>query len=220
MRIPGHKIGRALPVCSFALICNATLAAAAGNQNPAVPSEGLSEPVMEVLATSLRSSGGGLQHRPALPETPIEIFPVDGLPLGIGSASLARSRTGRLLQLSVSNNSDEPILGIRYWLLIVDSENQLRRALDQSEGLRLDAYATKGISFSAPSRLKIGSNDRVFMVVAQVIGRESIWEVRRARESLLDFVKGAGYTMPSVLRVLNQVDAPLGLSPIFLRQKQ
>jgi hypothetical protein len=52
-------------------------------------------------------------------------------------------------------------------------------------------------------------------VLAQVIGRDSIWEVQQAKSALLAYVKGDGYTMPAVLRLLNQVDSPIGFSPIF-----
>ena len=171
------------------------------------------------LGTALRGSAAGLQHPSAPPAILIDVFQVDSLPLGISNASLERTKTGGSLKLSVSNSSDEQILGIRYWLFVVDSDNKVRRAVDQSESLKLNAYSAKTVSFSAPLRLKIGSDDRVFLVVAQVIGRESIWAVRQAREALQDYVKGDGYTMPSVLRVLNQVDSPIGFSPIFLRPK-
>lgn len=207
---------------SFALLCNASLAASA-IQNPPVPFQNPSDPMNEeraTLANALRGSAAGLQHPAGPPAILIDVFQVYSLPLVISDASLERTRTGASLKLSVSNSSNEQILGIRYWLLVVDADNKVRRAVDQSESLTLNAYAAKTVSFFAPSRLKIGSDDRVFMVVAQVIGRESIWEVRQAREALQDYVKGDGYTMPSVLRVLNQVDSPIGFSPIFLRPKQ
>lgn len=213
--MPGKWIGRVLPLFTFGIVCSTSLAASPFSQNPQHPSE----PVSETLAASLRGSGGGLQRRAALSDFFIDVFQVYSLPLSVSSASLEKTRTGGLLKLFVSNNSSEQILGIRYWLLVVDSDNKVRRAVDQSEGLKLNAYAAKAISLSAPSKLKIGTDDRVYLVLAQVIGRESIWEVRQARQALQDYVKGNSYAIPSVLRVLNQVDAPLGLSPIFLRTR-
>jgi hypothetical protein len=104
--------------------------------------------------------------------------------------------------------------------LVVDSANKVRRATDQSEGLKLDAYAARAISFPSPPAFKTAADDRVFLLLAQVIGRDSIWEVQQAKNALLAYVKGDGYTMPSVLRLLNQVDSPIGFSPIFLKPKQ
>ena len=35
-----------------------------------------------------------------------------------------------------------------------------------------------------------------FWLLAQVIGRDSIWEVQQAKSALLAYVKGDGYTIP------------------------
>ena len=220
---PMPKIEAALLAFSGVMLINAAFASGAGFQNPSAPLPTPSDPLIEqrsTIVTGPRASAGGLQNLSSSPETLIDVFHIYSLPLGISNASLKKTKKGDRLKLSISNTSDEQILGVRYWLLVVDSANQVRSAIDQSESLKLEAYSAKGVSFSAPARLKIGSDDRVFMVVAQVIGRESIWEVRQAREALQDYVKGDGYTMPSVLRLLNQVDSPIGFSPIFLRPKQ
>ena len=76
----------------------------------------------------------------------------------------------------------------------------MRSTVDESESLKLDAYASKEESFRPPSRLKIGNDDRVFLVVAQVIGRESIWEVQKAKEALQAYAKGEDFSTPRVLR--------------------
>jgi hypothetical protein len=207
-----------LPVFSFAIACNVSLAASAGIQNPPAPLQKLPDPLIEersTLVTSMRASAAGLQDRSVASEIPIDVLQVDSLPLGVSNALFSKTKKGDWLKLSISNSSNEQILGVRYWLLIVDPANQVRAALDQSDGLKLDAYAAKAVSFPTPPRLKISDDDRVFLVLAQVIGRESIWEVQQARNALLAYVKGEGYPSPKVLRLLNQVDSPIGFSPLF-----
>jgi hypothetical protein len=49
----------------------------------------------------------------------------------------------------------------------------------------------------------------VFMV-EQVISRESIWEVVKAKDALEAYAKGDFSVMPVVMRVANSVDAPPG----------
>jgi hypothetical protein len=184
-------IVKALCAFSVTAICNVSLAAAASAQNPPVPVE-----------------------------VPIDVMQVYNLPLAISNASFRKTKKAEWLRLSISNSSDEQIFGVRYWLLVVDSANKVRRVADQSQSLKLEAYSADAVSFPAPAGWRISDDDRIFLVVAQVIGRESIWEVQQARNALLAYVKGDDYTTPNVLRVLNQVDSPMGFSPIFLRPKQ
>jgi hypothetical protein len=222
MRIPKSVIRRAVPGFCFALICNASLGAPAGIQTPSVPLQDRSDPLIEAratLVTALPASGAGLQDPSIPPEIAIDVFQVYSLPVAISSASLRKTKRGDLIKFVIANSSNEQILGFRYWLLVVDSANKVRRATDQSEGLKLDAYAAKAVSFPSPPRLKAAADDRVFLVLAQVIGRDSIWEVQQAKNALLAYVKGDSYTMPSVLRLLNQVDSPIGFAPMFLRPK-
>ena len=223
MRKRLQSFGRAWSVFCFAIICSASLAASAGLHKAPVPLQNPSDTLIERRSTpitSLWASATAVQEPPVQLEIPIDVLPVDGLPLGIGNASFRKTRKGEWLKLSISNSSDEQILGVRYWLLVVDSNNKVRRAIDQSESLKLDAYSAKAVSLPAPLRWKTAADDRVFLVLAQVIGRDSIWEVQQAKNALLAYVKGDSYTMPNVLRMLNQVDSPIGFSPIFLRQKQ
>lgn len=215
-------IGRVLPGLCFAGICNATFAAPAGIQTPSVPVQERPDPLIEersILVTAFRASAAGLRDPSIATEIVIDVFQIYNLPVAISSASLRKTKRGDSLKFVIANNSNEQILGVRYWLLVVDSANKVRRATDQSEGLKLDAYAARAISFPSPPRFRTAADDRVFLVLAQVIGRDSIWEVQQAKIALLAYVKGDGYTMPNVLRLLNQVDSPIGFSPIFLKQK-
>jgi hypothetical protein len=160
-------------------------------------------------------SPAGAQNPPPPLIIPIDTLPIDNLPLGISEASFRKTKKGESLKLSIANSSDEQIFGVRYWLLIVDSANKVLRVVDQSENVKFEAYSAKTVSFPAPSG-KVSDDDRIFLVVAQVIGRNSIWEVQQAKTALLAYAKGDPYATPNVVRMLNQVDSPIGFSPIFL----
>ncbi len=47
------------------------------------------------------------------------------------------------------------------------------------------------------------------LMLEQVVSRESIWEVVKAKEAFEAYARGDYSVMPVVLRVANQVDAPL-----------
>lgn len=145
----------------------------------------------------------------------IDSFQIHGLPLTLSNIPLAKIESGYRLRLSAWNTSNEQILGVRYWLVIVNSANKVRASFDKSENLKLDPYTTREVSFPAASRLKIGNDDHVFLVLAQVIGRESIWEVSKAKETLETYLKGDGFMMPSVSQFPNQVDAPPQPPPVL-----
>jgi hypothetical protein len=155
-------------------------------------------------------------QNPPSQEIAVDTFQVVGAPLGISGATLTSTKQGYRLKCSASNSSNEQLLGIRYLLLSVDSTGAVRRIVDQSEDLKLDAYSATAISFRAPLTLKVDREDRVFLLVAQVIGRESIWETLKAKDALLHYAKGDSYLMPEVRRSINLVDTPgQGLRVIY-----
>ena len=108
--------------------------------------------------------------------------------------------------MSDLDNSDERILGFTYQLLVLDSANKLRMIIGQNATLKLAGYATKDLTLRPPEKLKIQSGDRVVLLVEQVIGRESVWEVLNSRAALEAYGKG-DYLEPEVTQVLNQVDS-------------
>lgn len=191
MRNPPQLIDRVFRAFSLTIICCVSFVPTAGVQNSVLPLV-----------------------------VPIDTLSIYNLPLGISDGSFRKTKKGESIRLSLSNSSDEQIFGVRYWLLIVDSANKVRRLVDQSEGLKLEAYSAKTVSFPAPAGWKVSDDDRIFLLVAQVVGRNSIWEVQQARNALLAYAKGEPYTTPNVVRMLNQVDSPIGFAPVFLLQKQ
>jgi hypothetical protein len=139
----------------------------------------------------------------------VESFQVLELPINITNVSLMETDKGYLLKCSLANSSDNEILGLRYLLLLVDSNNVVRTAVARSEGFKLAGYAIKSVTFRNPLKLKLKRGVRLELMLEQVVGYESIWEVLKARQTLEAYSSGDYSMMPQVLRVSNQVDVPL-----------
>ena len=139
----------------------------------------------------------------------VEVFQVLDLPLNVHEAMLVKSDKGGgySLKLSLANNTELKLIGLRYSLVSIDSENKVRFRVNRTEGFSLLPYKTKSLTFKTPIRFKSNGERLVFMV-EQVISRESIWEVVKAKEAIDAYAHGDYSVVPVVLKVANQVDAP------------
>jgi len=162
--------------------------------------------VLTVSAEGFSRSVSSLS--PQTGDISIEVFQVLDLPLSIHEASLTKSERGQFLQLSLSNSSDLKILGLRYSLVSIDARNQVQIRVNRTEGFSLPAYGMKTLTFKTPIRLKQRDGERLMLMIEQVISRESIWEVVKAKEALEAYARGDYSVVPSVMRVANQVDSP------------
>ncbi|HEY0365823.1 MAG TPA: hypothetical protein VGC73_05070 [Pyrinomonadaceae bacterium] len=156
---------------------------------------------------------------PQTTELPVEVFQVLDLPLSIHEAALVRSDRTVLLRLSLGNSSDLKIIGLRYSLVSIDSRNQVQPLVNRTEGFSLRAYGTKTLAFKTPIRFKQKDGERLLLMIEQVISRESIWEVVKAKDAFEAYARGDYSVAPTVLRVANQVDAPPGVRPIIYFRK-
>ena len=138
----------------------------------------------------------------------VEVFQVLDLPLSVHEASLTKSERGYLLKLSLGNSSELKIVGLRYSLLTIDSANQPGPLVNRTEGFSVLPYATKNVTFKTPIRFKLRDGDRLVLMLEQVVSREWIWEVVKAKDAFEAYARGDYSAMPVVLRVANQVDAP------------
>jgi len=149
----------------------------------------------------------------------IEVFQVLDLPLSIHEASLTKSERGQFLQLSLSNSSDLKILGLRYSIVSVDAQGQVQIRVNRTEGFSLPAYGMKTLAFKTPIKLKQKDGERFVLMIEQVISRESIWEVVKAKDALESYARGDYSVVPTVLRIPNQVDSPPVVpGPIYFRR--
>ena len=148
---------------------------------------------------------------PQSSELPIDVFQVLDLPLSIHEAALVKSGKSFLLRLSLGNGSELQMVGLRYSLASIDSRDQLQPLVNRTEGFSLAAYATKTLTFKTPIHFKPKDGERFVLMLEQVISRESIWEVVKAKDALESYARGDYSVMPTVLRVANQVDTPPGV---------
>jgi hypothetical protein len=149
----------------------------------------------------------------------IEVFQVIELPLNVHEASLTKSKSGYLLKLKLGNSSELSMIGLRYTLAAIDNKNQAQPVVNRTEGLSIAAYATKTLTLKTPIKVKLKDGNRLVLMVEQVISRESIWEVVKAKEALEAYAKGDYSVVPVVLRVANQVDSPpAGRPPVIYRR--
>ncbi len=138
----------------------------------------------------------------------VEVFQVLDLPLTVHEASLVKSERGYFVKLELGNSSEVKLVGLRYSLLIIDSKNQPQPLVNRTEGFAVAPYATKTLTFKTSLRFKQKGGERLVLMVEQVISREWIWEVVKAKDALDAYARGDYSVMPVVLRVANSVDAP------------
>ena len=91
----------------------------------------------------------------------------------------------------------------------IESLKGARPITNRIEGFELPAFDTKTITFHTPINFRQRDGSRLVLMLEQVISAESIWEVIKAKDVLEAYVKGDYSIQPRVMRVANQVDAPL-----------
>jgi len=149
----------------------------------------------------------------------VEVFQVNDLPLSVHEASLVKTDKGFFVKLSLGNNTELKMLGLRYSLVTINSKNELHIIANRVEGFSLPAYATKSITFKTPLKFKAKDDERLALMIEQVVSRESIWEVVKAKDAFEAYARGDFSIVPVVLRVANQVDSPPGQPRVFFRFK-
>jgi hypothetical protein len=148
----------------------------------------------------------------------IEVFQVFELPLNVHEASLVKSDKGYFLKLALGNSSELGMIGLRYSLARINIKNQPQPIANRTEGFSIAPYATKILTFKTPIRFKPRDGERLVLMLEQVISRESIWEVVKAKDAFEAYARGDYSVTPAVLRVANQVDAPMVPQRIFFER--
>ena len=155
---------------------------------------------------------------PVAREFPVEVFAVPDLPLGVQQAVLVKTDKGVFLRCQLSNSSDEEMMGMRYSLVVEQPFESPRLVFNRSEGFKLKAYETRKVTFQTPLRVTLRRGQRIVLMPDQVVGVHSIWEVVKARDALQAYLAGDYSVVPTVIRVANQIDAPITPRVIY-RQK-
>jgi hypothetical protein len=140
--------------------------------------------------------------------TPVEVFQVYELPVTLTGVELVGSGRAFELRCSITNNSNEKLLGLRYSLVVIDSQDGKQSLTNRSEAFALPPYETKRRTFRTPLNIKLKAQPRVVLMLEQIVGADSIWEVIKPKDALEAYLSGDFSVVPKVLRVANQVDAP------------
>jgi hypothetical protein len=138
---------------------------------------------------------------------PVEVFHVGELPVALSSVELVGSSKGYQLRCSMTNYSDEKLIGFRYSIVAIDSSNTKTAILSRSEAWDLRPYATKRKTFLSVLPASLKNKVRVILMLQEIDGAQSIWEVIKARDTLDAYASGNFSTIPTVLRAPNHVDA-------------
>jgi hypothetical protein len=142
-------------------------------------------------------------------EFPAEVFTVPELPLSVQQAVIVKTEKGLILRCTLSNISDDEMIGMRYSLVVDQPFETKRLTLNRSEGFKLKAFSTRRVTFQAPLRTIPKRGQRLVLMVDQALATHSIWEVVKARDALNAYLSGDYSVVPSVIKVANQIDAPL-----------
>ena len=145
------------------------------------------------------------------PDQPIEIIPVEvvhvgQLPVAISGVELVEYAKGYQLRCSMTNNSEENLLGFRYSIVAIDASNVRTSVANRSEAWVLKPYATKRKKFESRVTASLKNQVRLILMLEQIVGTHSIWEVIKAKELLDAYASGDFSKVPAVLRVPNHVD--------------
>ena len=170
--------------------------------------------VVCLLAVSVQ--GEPLQEK----STSIMYFDVLELPARIDEPKLIKRANNYSLKCAIANRSDEPLLGVRLILLIVDRDGKLRTHLTWSEETQVAASSISSFEFSAPIKEKIQSADNLFLALDEVIGRETIWRPVDAQKALRAYSRGQHDVIPTVRTVANKDDRePVRVIPKLERKQ-
>jgi len=140
-------------------------------------------------------------------ELAVEVFQVLDLPVSVNEAALINTDKGFLLKLALGNSTELKMVGLRYSLVSINMKSELQFIANRVEGFSLPAYGTKTVTFKTPLKFKQKDGERLALMVEQVVSRESIWEVVKAKDAFEAYAQGDYSVVPTVLRVANQVDS-------------
>jgi hypothetical protein len=140
-------------------------------------------------------------------ELAVEVFQILDLPLSVNEAALIKTDKGLFLKLALGNSTELKMVGLRYSLVSINMKGDLQFIANRVEGFSIPAYGTKTVTFKTPLRFKQKDGERLALMVEQVVSRESIWEVVKAKDAFESYARGDYSVVPVVLRVANQVDS-------------
>lgn len=168
--------------------------------------------MLSVVSAQSPTAGNASPQTPVGQEVPVEVFHILELPITITDTVLVKTKSGYFLKCSLSNSSEFRQLGLRYSLAIIDSMNVTKGVVTRNEGFRLAGYKAKSVTFKTPIKLSLKGDERFVLMLEQIVSTHYVWDVLKAKDSLAAYTAGDYSITPRVLRVSNQVDAPIPLN--------
>jgi hypothetical protein len=140
------------------------------------------------------------------PSPPVLFFDIPDLPARIDEPKLFKGKDSYSLNCAVANRSGEPLLGLRFILMAVDSAGKLRTRVTWSDESEMAAYSIKTFQFKLRLKDRVQTGDRYFLAVDEVIGSETIWRAVDAEKALRAYARGQHDVVPKVRMVANKED--------------
>lgn len=160
------------------------------------------------VSTAWAQSAGAPVHSADI-SLAVEVFQVFELPVAINNPVLVKTKGGYLLKCSLTNSSEFRQLGLRYSLAVLQtSDTANRRIVNRNEGFALAPYQTRNVTFKTPLKLNLNGNERLVLMLEQLISTDYMWNVINPKEALTAYTADDYSITPRILRVKNQVDAP------------
>lgn len=173
------------------------------------------------LAALLRSPAiVAPQELPQSQSTPVFFADVLDLPARIDEPKLRRDDGGFVLDCAVANRSSEQLLGLRLILMVVEPSGKLRNRITWTEPSELNAYSIKVLAFHPVVKGDLRGTDQFFLIVDEVIGRETIWRAVGAEKALRAYSRGQHDVIPAVRTFANKYDPRPGMVWIPMLQRK
>ena len=136
----------------------------------------------------------------------VTFFEVLDLPARIDEPKLLKVGERYVLKCALANRSNEQLLGVRLVLLVVDHDGKLRGRITWNEEADIADYSIKTFEFSPAIKTELQTNDRLFLGLDEVTGRETIWHVPDGEKALRAYSSGQHDVVPKVQTVANKAD--------------
>src|SRR2546423_3534872 len=157
--------------------------------------------VLSLITLPVLAQSATTAQQPPARQVTIEVFQILELPFAITNAALIKTKTGYQLNCQLTNSSEFRQLGFRYSLAVIDSMNATNRVITRDEGFSLPAYQMKSTTFKTPIKLKLKGDERLVLMIEQVISTDYVWDVLKPKDSLTTYIGGGFLATPPVVFV-------------------
>jgi hypothetical protein len=178
--------------------------------------------LLAILSVSFTSVAFAARYQESSASQPRKVlsFDVLDLPARIDEPELRKNADGYVLTCAVANRSSEGLLGIRLIVMIIDASGKMKMRTTWTEAVELSANSIKTFEFHPAIKEAFRNTDQLFLVVEEVISRETIWRAVDADKALRAYSRGQHDVIPRVQSVANKFDPPSRAIVIYQENRQ